>query len=116
MILTLALAALAAVCSPADLRHRMETLAAPARGHVGSAVMLVETGEMVSWQGSDRFPMQSVYKFPIAMAVLRRVDDHQLDLKRVVNIRRGDLAPGHSPSAKTSSTAARISPSKSFCD
>ena len=58
---------IAALCSPDALRDRIRRLAAPAGGRVGAAALLVETGERVLWNGTERFPMQSVYKLPIAM-------------------------------------------------
>lgn len=72
-----------------------EPIAATAGGHVGVAVRLVETGESYSFHGREHFPMQSVYKLPIAMAVLRA----NLPLDRPVHIAKRDLVPAalHSP-------------------
>jgi beta-lactamase class A len=42
--------------------------------------------------GHDRFPMQSVYKLPIAMAVLDRVDRNALTLEQTVHLRAADMA------------------------
>lgn len=64
-----------------------EQLAAPAQGHVGAAVRIVETGEAFSFHGQDHFPMQSVYKLPIAMAVLHA----NLPLDQPVHVALGDL-------------------------
>jgi len=63
-----------------DLQQQLQKLAAPAKGRVGSAAMLLETGETVDLHGSKHFPMQSVYKLPIVMAVLSRIDSGQLTL------------------------------------
>jgi beta-lactamase class A len=72
-----------------------EEIAAAAHGHVGAAVRVVETGEAFSFHGSEHFPMQSVYKLPIAMAVLH----DNLPLDRQVHIAKSDLMPAglHSP-------------------
>src|SRR6185437_16201303 len=59
-----------------------EKPAAAAHGHVGAAVRLLETGESSSFHGNEQFPMQSVYKLPIAMAVLHA----NLPLDRPVHI------------------------------
>ena len=59
----------AALCAPSELSVRVEHLAAPARGHVGVAARVAETGERVALHASDRFPMQSVYKLGIDYAV-----------------------------------------------
>ncbi|MDQ2978279.1 MAG: class A beta-lactamase [Acidobacteriota bacterium] len=93
------LMAAAVGCSPEALRDTMRSLAAPAEGRVGAAGIVLETGQRASWNAAERFPMQSVYKLPIAMAVFRRVDDGRLRLDRRVRVRRSDVPPTgvHSP-------------------
>lgn len=88
-----------AAAAAADLSARIAELAAQSGGHVGAAVCLLETGAHASVRGGDRFPMQSVYKFPIAMAVLHDVDTGALSLDRSVRIAERDLVPPslHSP-------------------
>ena len=77
----------------ASLRAKMADIARVTRGPVGAAVMVVEGGHVVALHGEQRFPMQSVYKLPIAMAVLRQVDRGALRLDQRVKIGPGDLAP-----------------------
>lgn len=96
-LLALAFPLIGAVCSSLHLRERMQELALPVGGTVGAAAMVIETGQRVSWNGGERLPMQSVYKVPIAMAVLARVDRGELDLERKIRVEEKDLAPGHSP-------------------
>jgi beta-lactamase class A len=93
------LAAGAPACSPADLETRIRTIAQAASGRVGTAVTLVETGQTVAWRGDERFPMQSVYKVPIAMAVLHETEGGKLNLHERIHVAKGDLAPPaiHSP-------------------
>ncbi|HEX7252220.1 MAG TPA: class A beta-lactamase [Thermoanaerobaculia bacterium] len=91
------LLAVVTACSLPNLREQLGILAAPAKGPVGAAMLLVESNEKVSLDGDRRFPMQSVYKLPIAMAVLHRVDENRLALDRVLRVEREDLAPGRSP-------------------
>jgi beta-lactamase class A len=81
------------VCGPSELRTRVERLAAPARGHVGVAARVVETGERVALHASDRFPMQSVYKLAIDYAVLQRVDAGRMSFGEKVRIEKSDLPP-----------------------
>ena len=87
------------MCSPAELRQKWQRLGAPAGGRVGVAAMIVETGELVSWNGTQHVPMQSVYKMPIAMTVLRRVDEGRLRLDQKIQLQLTDLTPPqlHSP-------------------
>src|SRR5205085_902565 len=74
-------------------------IARNARGHVGVAIMLLETGESVMLEGRERFPMQSVYKLPIAMAVLDQVDHSTLKLDQMIHVLHSDMVPSgaHSP-------------------
>jgi len=76
-------------------------IAEAAEGSVGVAVVVLEDGnaESIGWQSEYPFPMQSVYKVPIAMAVLRQVDRGSLTLDTPVQVRKSDLVPAaaHSP-------------------
>jgi beta-lactamase class A len=87
--------------APANkLREQIERIASSARGRVGAAVMLVETGEsLVAFNADQKFPMQSVYKLPIAMVVLRQVDNGTLTLEQKVKVEKNDFISGrqHSP-------------------
>jgi beta-lactamase class A len=91
MIHRLILCAAAAALSLAGLRGEFEKIAPEAKGRVGVAVMILESGESADLNGNERFPMQSVYKLPIAMAVLRRVDRGELKLDQVVKVERSDF-------------------------
>lgn len=62
-------------------------------GHIGVAVIDMENSDTVLINGNDRFPMQSVYKFPLALAVLRRVDDGTLSLRQTIHLTKEDLHP-----------------------
>lgn len=68
------------------LRQRMEQILQAAQGRVGVTATVLETGESVSLNGDQQFPMQSVYKFPIAMAVLAQVDEGNLKLDQQVRV------------------------------
>jgi beta-lactamase class A len=77
--------------STARLRERIEQIARGAQGRVGAAATLLETGETVALRGGEHFPMQSVYKLPISMAVLNQVDRGALKLEQKVQVRRSDF-------------------------
>jgi beta-lactamase class A len=81
------------VCSPAQLRSKMAHIAQVTHGPVGAAALVVEGGAVVDLRGGQRFPMQSVYKLPIAMAVLRQVDLGRLELDHQIWIKPSDLMP-----------------------
>ena len=91
-------------------RHRIDSLAASIPGHVGAAAMIIETGAVVSTHGNERFPMQSVYKLPIAMAVLQRIDAGKLKLGEEIHIKQSDMIPGvHSPIRDMTPAGTRLS-------
>ncbi len=75
------------------LRLEVETVARSIDGKLGVAMMGLETRETFLFNGGDRFPMQSVYKFPLAMAVLDRVDQGRLSLRQAVRVTSDDLLP-----------------------
>jgi beta-lactamase class A len=89
--------AVIATCPAAGLRVTLDSLARSVDGRIGISALVVETGTMVSVHGNDRFPMQSVYKLPIAMAILDRVDRGALRLDQLVPVDSADIAPVHSP-------------------
>lgn len=76
-----------------ELQSRIEQIAQTAQGRVGVTATILETGQSVTLNGEQRFPMQSVYKFPIAMAVLAQVDQENLKLDQIVRIEESDLVP-----------------------
>jgi beta-lactamase class A len=90
---------LAVTAAAQSLSDRMAQIAGAVDGRIGAAGLIVETGESAGLHASDRFPMQSVYKFPIAMAVLHMVDGGALRLDQQVTVARAELAPAglHSP-------------------
>lgn len=71
-----------------------------AQGNVGIGVLDLKTGKSWFHNGKQRFPMQSVFKLPVGIVVLRLVDDGQLSLDQNVTISRQEFAPGWSPIIK----------------
>lgn len=74
-----------------ELRDHIEQIVQTAQGQVGVTATVLETEESVSLNGNQRFPMQSVYKFPIAMAVLAQVDQGNLKLDQKIRIEASDI-------------------------
>ena len=63
----------------------------PLKAHVGVSAVKLDTGESVSVGDEAFYPMQSVYKFPLALSVLKRVDQGVLDLDQKVQVTRDQL-------------------------
>jgi beta-lactamase class A len=64
---------------------------------IGVTAIDLESGQRLSTRSTERFPMGSVYKFPIAVTVLRLVDVGVLRLDQQVTIEPGEFSPGYSP-------------------
>lgn len=77
------------------LQQQIESIAIDAKGTVGVAVVALETGDAATLNADNQFAMQSVYKLPIAMAVLHLVDAEKLALDELIGVTKDDLVtPG----------------------
>jgi beta-lactamase class A len=73
-------------------------MAASFNGKVGISVLNIKTGERINVNENQRFPMQSVYKFPLAIAVFDQIDKGKLQIDQKMNLSKADLLPNtHSP-------------------
>ena len=75
------------------LQAELERLVAGFAGTVGVAVRGVEAGDSAQVNAQAHLPMQSVYKFPLALAVLHAVDEGHLRLDQKLRLRPADLRP-----------------------
>jgi beta-lactamase class A len=93
------LALLVLLQSPAGpLADQFTAIAQTSGGRVGVFAQVIESRESAGLTETERFPMQSVYKLPIVMAVLDQVDRKALTLNQKVSLSAGDMVPiVHSP-------------------
>ena len=73
------------------LRARIERILASKNAHVGVAITGLDGFDTLSINGSGHFPLQSVFKFPIALAVLDKVDQGSLSLSQKILVTKADL-------------------------
>jgi len=73
------------------LESQIADIAQQAAGRVGVSAVLLETGDAAELNGGDQFPMQSVYKLPIAMAVLYDSSQGKLSLNQQISVRPSDF-------------------------
>jgi beta-lactamase class A len=78
----------------ADLSDRLRAISSRAGGQVGVAVIHVETGRAVSVEGAKQLPLYSVFKLPLAIAVLKSVEENRLLLEKTIRVTPADVAPG----------------------
>lgn len=86
--------ATAALLAASSLQQEIEHVAHGSGGSLGATATLLETGQTVSYHGSEAFPMASSYKIPIAVQILKLVDEGKLSLDRMVELKPSDLHPG----------------------
>jgi len=75
------------------LKVKINAIIEKADGTVGVAIKNLETDDTLSFNNSNNFPMQSVYKFPLALAVLNQVDKNVYTLDQKFHICKSDLLP-----------------------
>lgn len=99
-----ALACLAAAPALADwdaakLERGIAAIEERAKGRLGVALIDLKNRKSWSHRGTEPFPMQSVFKLPLAIAVLQAVEAGKLRLDQPVTVTRKDLSLYHSPIA-----------------
>ncbi|WP_442587324.1 class A beta-lactamase [Pedobacter sp. AW31-3R] len=80
-----------------SLREEIIRISGHAKGTVGVALMNLETGDTLSYNGQSWMGMQSVLKFPLAVTVLRLIDQGKYHLEQPIPILKSDLPENYSP-------------------
>ncbi|SMD11417.1 beta-lactamase class A [Pedobacter nyackensis] len=75
------------------LQQRMESIINGKKADVGVSVLYLENKRSVSVNGDKHYPMQSVYKFHLALAVLDQVDKGKFKLNEKIFVKKSDLLP-----------------------
>jgi beta-lactamase class A len=78
----------------AQLSQTLKKLSDTSGGKVSVAVVHVETGRSAVVDGSAELPLFSVFKLPLAIAVLKSVEEGRLKLDQKVHIGTEDVVPG----------------------
>ena len=77
----------------ADLvRRKIQQIISTKNADVGVSI-IGNNGDTLSIHGDGHFPMQSVFKFHIALAVLSEIDKGKLSLNQKIEIKQKDLLP-----------------------
>jgi beta-lactamase class A len=76
-----------------SLRNKIEQIVSAKKAVVGLSIIGNNGKDTISLHGDRRFPMQSVFKFHIALAVLSEVDKGNLSLDQIIKISKDDLLP-----------------------
>ena len=75
------------------LRNKIEQILSDKNAVVGVSIIGNNGKDTLSLNGDKRFPMQSVFKFHIALAVLSEIDKGKLSLDQKIQISEDELLP-----------------------
>lgn len=76
-----------------NLRANIERILSEKKAKVGVSI-LGQNGDTLSINGEHHFPMQSVFKFHIALTMLSQIEQGKFSLNQIVEIREDELLPG----------------------
>jgi beta-lactamase class A len=81
--------------TPADsLREQIQKIVSSKNAVVGVAIIGNHGKDTISFNGDKHFPMQSMFKFHIALAVLSEVDKGKFSIDQPIKIEKKDLLLG----------------------
>lgn len=76
------------------LRREIETIISTKKAKVGLSIIGDNGKDTLSINGNKRFPMQSVFKFHIALAVLSQIEQGKFSLDQIIKIEEHQMLPG----------------------
>ena len=77
-----------------ELERRLKTICERVQGTVGLSVVHVESGKTISINGKSQLPLYSVFKLPLAVAVLKDVEENRLRLDQKIHVTPAEIVPG----------------------
>lgn len=93
ILLTLTSLTSVKLSAQSNLQQKMEGIIKRKNADVGVSVLFLGDRRSVSVNGDKHYPMQSVYKFHLALAVLDQVDKGKLSLEQKIFVKKRDLLP-----------------------
>jgi beta-lactamase class A len=82
---------------PSSAEQELVKLVKGSSGEMGVAAIHIESGRRLTLKSSERFPMASTYKLPIAIHLLALIDQGKEQLERMIKIVPKDIRPGGVP-------------------
>lgn len=81
-----------------SLQEKIEAAVSGKKATVGVSIHDFGSRQTLTINGDKHMPMQSVYKFHVALAILNEVDKGRFKLTQKMHVKKSDLTPGlHSP-------------------
>jgi beta-lactamase class A len=84
----------------AKLDKEIAAIERESKGRLGVALLDLKDRRTWSHRGTESFPMQSVFKWPLAIAALQAVEAGKFKLDDKITIKRSEFSLYHSPLAK----------------
>lgn len=75
------------------LRQKIQQIVSTKNAIVGVSIIGNDGKDTISLNGEQHYPMQSVFKFHIALAVLSQIDKGKFSLDQKIEIQKKDLIP-----------------------
>ena len=75
------------------LRGKIEAIIKEKKATVGVGILNLDSGDTLNLNSSLHFPMQSVFKLHLALAVLNQIDKGKLSLNQMIFVKKSDLLP-----------------------
>ena len=82
------------VTQNSQLEQRLKTITDRAQGTVGLSVIHIESGKTISINGNSQLPLYSVFKLPLAIAVLKDVEENRLRLDQKIHVTPAEIVQG----------------------
>lgn len=76
-----------------SLRNELSNYIKSKKATIGLSLIDIESGDTLHINDAHRFPMQSVYKFPLALAIMKLSEEGKFKLSDKIKIQKGDLHP-----------------------
>jgi beta-lactamase class A len=77
-----------------ELERHLKSICDRAQGTVGLSVVHIESGKTISINGKSQLPLYSVFKLPLAVAVLKEVEEKRLRLDQKIHVTPEEIVPG----------------------
>jgi beta-lactamase class A len=91
------------------LQRKILQIVSAKNAEVGISIVGDDGKDILSIKGGERFPMQSVFKFHIALAMLSEIDKGKFSLNQKIKIEQKDLLPNlYSPLREKYPTGAEL--------
>lgn len=77
-----------------ELEWRLKAICDGAQGYVGLSVIHIESGKRISINGKIQMPLYSVFKLPLAVAILKDVEENRLRVDQIIHVTPAEIVPG----------------------